>query len=154
MNAGNCVLRNIRRGLPGMKHLMVLAAGIVFIFSASVFAIDGTSHSPAKADPSKAVTVKPPKETKVSITGVVKDISDTAISVERTVRGKTEIMEFTLDKAVEKINIGDKVKVNYLKKDGKNLATRVTPVVVKKIIRKASPIRETRPLPAETPPQK
>jgi hypothetical protein len=134
-----------------MKHLMVLVAGIVFVFSASVFAIDGNSRAPAKSDPSKAVTVKPPKETKVSITGVVKDISDTVISVERTVRGKTEIMEFALDKAVEKINVGDKVKVNYLKKDGKNIATRVTPVVVRKIGRKASPLKETRSSPAETP---
>jgi hypothetical protein len=133
---------------------MVLVAGIVFVFSASVFAIDGTSHAPAKADPSKAVTVKPPKETKVSITGVVKDISDTMILVERTVRGKTETVEFALDKPVEKINIGDKVKVNYLKKDGKNIAIRVTPVVVRKIIRKTSPLKETRPSPAETPPQK
>ena len=78
-----------------MRRLMVLAAGIVFVFSASVFAIDGTSQAPAKADPSKAVSVKPPKETKVSIIGVVRDISDTMISVERTVRGKTETMEFT-----------------------------------------------------------
>jgi hypothetical protein len=148
------ILRNIRRRLPGMKRLMVLVAGIVFIFSASVFAIDGASQAPAKADPSKAVTVKPPKETKVSIIGVVRDISDTMISVERTIRGKTEIMEFALDKAVEKINIGDKVKVNYLKKDGKNVATRVTPVVVRKIIRKTSPLKETRPSSAETPPQK
>jgi len=134
-----------------MKRLMILAAGIVLVFSASVFAIDGTSRAPANPDPSKAVTVKPPKETKVSITGVVKNISDTVISVERTVRGKTEIMEFVLDKAVEKINVGDKVKVNYLKKDGKNIATRVTPVVARKIIRKASPLKETRPSPAETP---
>ena len=52
-----------------MKRLMVMLAGIVFIFSASVFAVDGTSQVPAKADPSKAVTVKPPKETKVSIYG-------------------------------------------------------------------------------------
>ena len=139
-----------------MKRLMVLAAGIVFIFSAAVFAVDGPSQAqaPAKADPSKAVTVKPPKETKVSIIGVVKDISDTMISVERTVRGKTETMEFTLDKPVEKILAGDKVKVNYLKKDGKNIATRVTPFVVRKIIRKTSPLRETRPSPAETPSQK
>jgi hypothetical protein len=128
---------------------MVLVA--VLVFSASVFAIDGPSQAPAKADPSKAVTVKAPKETKVSITGVVKDISDTMISVERTVRGKTEIMEFALDKPVEKINVGDKVKVNYLKRDGKNVATRVTPVVVRKIIKKTSPLKETRPSPAETP---
>jgi hypothetical protein len=130
---------------------MVLAAGIVFVFSASVFAIDGTSQAPAKADPSKAVSVKPPKETKVSIIGVVRDISDTMISVERTVRGKTETMEFTLDKPIEKINAGDKVKVNYLKKDGKNIATRVTPVVARKIIRKTSPLKETRPAPPEAP---
>ncbi len=137
-----------------MKRLMLLAAGILFIFSAAVFAVDEPSPAPAKADPSKAVTMKPPKETKVSITGVVKDISDTMISVERTVRGNTEIMEFALDKAVEKIKVGDKVKVNYLKKDGKNIATRVTPVVVRKIIRKPSPLKETRPSPAETPSQK
>jgi hypothetical protein len=43
------------------------------------------------------------------------------------------------------------VKVNYLKKDGKNIATRVTPVVVRKIGRKASPLKETRSSPAETP---
>jgi hypothetical protein len=130
---------------------MILAAGIVFVFSAAVFAVDGPSQAPAKADPSKAVTVKPPKETKVSIIGVVRDISDTMISVERTVRGKTETMEFTLDKPVEKINAGDKVKVNYLKKDGKNLATRVTPVVVRKIIRKTSPLKETKPSLPEAP---
>jgi hypothetical protein len=137
-----------------MKRLIVLAAGIVFVFSAAVFAVDGPSPAPAKADSSKAGIVKPPKETKVSITGVVKAISDTTISVERTVRGNTEIMEFALDKAVEKIKVGDKVKVNYLKKDGKNTASRVTPVVVRKIIRKPSPLKETRPSPAETPPQK
>jgi hypothetical protein len=134
-----------------MKRLMLLAAVIVFVFSASVFAIDGTTRTPAKTDPSKTVTVKPPKETKVSITGVVKNISSTALSVERTVRGETEIMEFVLDKPVEKINIGDKVKVNYLKKEGKNIATRVTPVVVRKIGRKVSPLKETKPSPAETP---
>ena len=134
-----------------MKRLMVLAAVIVFVFSATVFAIDGTPRAPAKTDPSKTVTVKPPKETKVSITGVVKNISGTALSVERTVRGETEIMEFVLDKPVEKINVGDKVKVNYLKKEGKNIATRVTPVVARKIGKKASPLKETKSSPVETP---
>ncbi len=137
-----------------MKHLIVMLTGIVIIFGASVFAVDGTSQVPVKADPSKAVTVKPPKETRVSITGVVKDISETRISVARTVRGETEIMEFVLDKAVEKVNVGDKVKVNYIKKDGKNIATRVTPIVAKKIIRKTSPTRDIKPSPAEIPSQK
>jgi hypothetical protein len=137
-----------------MKHLILLVAGFVLIFNASVFAANGISATPAKAEPSKAVTVKPPKETKVSITGVVKAVTDTMIMVERTVKGKTEIMEFALDKPVEKIKTGDKVKVSYIKKDGKNMATRVIPAVAKKIMKKAPP-RETKPSPTETPqPQK
>jgi len=129
-----------------MKRLIMLAACLVFVFSAAVFAVDGPSQSPAKA------VSKPPKETKVSVIGVVKEISDATISIERTVRGKTEIMEFALEKPVEKINAGDKVKVNYLKRDGKNVATRVSLFVVKKIIKKTSPLKETRPAAPEAPP--
>jgi ribosomal protein S1 len=137
-----------------MKHLILLVAGFVLIFTVSVFAANGISATPAKTEPSKAVTVKPPKETKVSITGVVKEFTDTMIMVERTVKGKTELMEFALDKPVEKIKAGDKVKVSYIKKDGKNMATRVIPTVAKKITKKAPP-REIKPSPTETPqPQK
>ncbi len=135
-----------------MKRLIVLMACFVFIFSACAFAADGTSIAPAKAEPSKAVTPKPPKETRVSITGVVKEISNTMIMVERTVKGNTETMQFVLDKPVEQINAGDKVRVSYIKKDDKHIAIRVTPVVAKKIIKKASPLKEIKPLPAEAPP--
>ncbi|HUH65265.1 MAG TPA: hypothetical protein VLZ07_02435 [Syntrophales bacterium] len=132
-----------------MKRLIVLAAGLVFMFSAAVFAVDGPSQPSVKAGS------KPPKETRVSIIGIVKEISDTTISVERTVRGETEVMEFALEKPVEKINVGDKVKINYLKRDGKNVATRVSPFVVKKIIKKTSPLKETRPTsPEASPPSK
>ena len=108
-----------------MKQLMLFVAGFVLIFSASIFAADGISTTPAKAEPSKTVTIKPPKETRVSITGVVKEFTDTMIMVERTVKGKTEIMEFALDKPIEKIKAGDKVRVSYIKKDGK--ACSLTP---------------------------
>jgi hypothetical protein len=134
-----------------MKRLIVLVACFVFIFSACAFAADGTSIAPAKAEPAKAVTPKPPKETRVSITGVVKEISDTMIMVERTVKGNTETMQFVLDKPVEQINAGDKVRVSYIKKDDKHIATRVTPVIAKKIIKKASPLKEIKPLPAAPP---
>ena len=135
-----------------MKRLIVLVACFIFIFSACAFAADGTSIAPAKSEPSKAVTPKPPKETRVSITGVVKEISNTMIIVERTVKGNTETMQFVLDKPVEQINAGDKVRVSYIKKDDKHIAIRVTPVVAKKIIKKASPLKEIKPLPAEAPP--
>ena len=135
-----------------MKRLIVLVACFVFIFSACAFAADGPSTAPAKAEPSKAVTPKPPKETRVSITGVVKEISDTMIVVERTVKGNTETMQFVLDKPVEQINVGDKVRVSYIKKDDKHIAIRVTPVVVKKIIKKTSPLKEIKPSSVEAPP--
>jgi hypothetical protein len=133
-----------------MKRLIVLVACFVFIFSACAFAADGTSIAPAKAEPSKAVTPKPPKETRVSISGVVKEISDTMVMVERTVKGNTETMQFVLYKPVEQINAGDKVRVSYIKKDDKLIAIRVSPVVAKKIIKKASPYKEIKP--AEAPP--
>ena len=133
-----------------MKHLIVLVAFFVFILNVCAFASDGTSTAPAKAEPSKAVTPKPPKETRVSISGVVKEISDTMVMVERTVKGNTETMQFVLYKPVEQINAGDKVRVSYIKKDDKLIAIRVSPVVAKKIIKKASPYKEIKP--AEAPP--
>jgi hypothetical protein len=65
-----------------MKRLIVLVACFVFIFNVWAFAADGTSMAPAKTEPSKAVVPKPPKETRVSISGVVKEISDTMMSLQ------------------------------------------------------------------------
>jgi hypothetical protein len=133
-----------------MKHLIVLVAFFVFILNVCAFASDGTSTAPAKAEPSKAVIPKLPKETRVSISGVVKEISNTMVMVERTVKGNTETMQFVLYKPVEQIKAGDKVRVSYIKKDDKLIAIRVSPVVAKKIIKKASPYKEIKP--AEAPP--
>jgi len=136
-----------------MKRLMVLVASFVFVFSACIVAAEGPSATPAKAEPPKSVTVKPPKETRVSITGVVKEISDTMITVERTVKGKTETMGFILDKPVERIKIGEKVRVSYIKKDDKYIAIRVIPFDVK-IIKKATPLKEIKQSPTEVPAKK
>ncbi len=135
-----------------MKHLIVLVGFFVLIFNVWTLAADETSTAPAKVEHSKAVVPKPPKETRVSISGVVKEISDTMVMVERTVKGNTETMQFVLYKPVEQINAGDKVRVSYIKKDDKFIAIRVSRVVAKKIIKKAFPLKEIRPLPAEAPP--
>jgi ribosomal 50S subunit-recycling heat shock protein len=59
--------------------------------------------------------------------------------VERAVKGKVELIEFILDKPTEKIKVGDKVKVSFIKKEGKYMAEHVTLVVNKKRIRKDTP---------------
>ena len=136
-----------------MKRLLVLVASFIFVFSAYMSAAEGPSATSAKSEPPKSVTVKPPKETRVSITGIVKDISDTMLTVERTVKGKTEFMVFILEKPVEKIKVGDKVRVSYIKKGDKHIATRVTPFNVK-IIKKATPSKEMKASPSAEGPAK
>jgi hypothetical protein len=99
-----------------MKRLLVLFVALSFLFSGSVFAAEATKAKPA------ATT----KETTMNATGKVTDISDTMLKIERTVKGKAEIMEFALEKTYPKIAAGDKVKVNYITKDGKNVSTKLT----------------------------
>jgi hypothetical protein len=138
-----------------MKRLMVLVVGLVFLFCASAFAADkpaaatATKAAPVAAEPVKA----PAKVTKMSATGKVTEISDTALKIERTVKGKAEMKEFVLEKPA-KAKVGDKVKVSYIEKEGKNVASKVTKVVVKKKAAKAAakPAEEKPAAPApETP---
>ena len=123
---------------PRMKHLTVVSVvGVtLLILLISIFAVEISSTVPAELELSKALAVVKVQETKVTITGVVKEISDTTLLVERTVKGKVEFTEFVLDKPLEKIKTGDKVKVSYTKKEGKNIVTGVTPVISKKISKK------------------
>ncbi|MEN6319232.1 MAG: hypothetical protein ABFD82_10820 [Syntrophaceae bacterium] len=135
-----------------MKHLIALMTFFVFIFNVCAFAADGTSPAPANAEHSKAVAPKPPKETRISINGVVKEISDAMVIVERTVKGNTETMQFVLYKPLEKINAGDKVRISYINKDDKHIAIRVRRIFAKKIIKKTSPFPEIKPLPPKATP--
>jgi len=105
-----------------MKRLLVLFVAMTFLFSGSVFA----------AEVIKAKKTAAAKETTMSTTGKVTEISNTMLKIERTVKGKAEIMEFTLEKAYPaspNITAGDIVNVSYMTKDGKNVSTKVTKVV-------------------------
>ena len=64
--------------------------------------------------------------------GKVIEISDEAIKVERTVKGQVEIMEFALEKPVKNMIVNDFVKIDYMEKDGKLIASRVAKVTLKK----------------------
>ena len=120
-----------------MKRLAVVSvAGAIVILLIAIFAVEISSTVPAEVVSSKAPAVRTAKRTRVTFIGVVKGLSDTIILVERTVKGKVELIEFVLDKPTEKIEVGDKVKVSYLKKEGENIAIMVSPIVAKKVINK------------------
>ena len=113
--------------------------GTIVILLISIFVVKISSTVPAKVDSSKAPVVKTAKRTRVTFIGVVKALSDTTILVERAVKGKVALIEFILDKPAEKIEVGDKVKVSYIKKEGKYIAEHITLAVNKKIIKKDTP---------------
>ena len=132
-----------------MKHLTVVSAtgAIVILLFLSSLLKYLLKFLRAKVDSSKAPAVRAAKRTKVTFIGVVKGLSDTTILVERTVKGKVELIEFVLDKPTEKIGVGDKVRMSYLKKEGKNIATTVTRLLPYKrfLIKNIPPLWETKP---------
>ena len=122
-----------------MKRLITFTVLLVRVFMVTAIAVDESSLILARAEIAEPAAVKETRGTYVSFTGIVKAISDNTLLVERVVRDKTETIEFALDKPVEKIKIGDKVKVSFIKNEGKYIAAHVTLVVNKKIIKKDTP---------------
>jgi hypothetical protein len=137
-----------------MKRFIVFVVGLAFASGALAFNTDKPPIVPSSTQPAKTAPIKARKETRVSFTGIVKEISDTTVMVERSVKGNVETMEFALDKPVQDIKAGDKVKVSYVKKEGKNIAMKVAPVVAKRIMKKAAPSKEIKPAPVEATPSK
>jgi hypothetical protein len=111
-----------------MKKVLWYIVGTVFLLSTLAFAIDKPA-SPAKADPVKTNIVK---AAKMHATGKVIEISEEFVKIERTVKGDVETMEFTLEKPVKNIIVNDSVKIDYVEKDGKLIASRVAKVTFKK----------------------
>jgi len=131
-------IANITESLFRMKRLIMFTLLLVRVLMVTAIAVDESSLVFAKTEIAEPATVKETRETQVSFTGIVKAVSDNTLLVERAVRDKTETLEFALDKPVEKIKIGDKVKVSFIKKEGKYIAEHVT-LVVNKIIKKDTP---------------
>ena len=101
----------------------------------------------------KAATAKAAysKEIKLKATGKVMAVSETNLKIERNVKGKDgapEIMEFVLEKP-KKVEIGDKVSVTYIKKEGQDVALRVAKVTaIKKSTTKAEKPTDAKQAPA------
>ena len=129
-----------------MKRIMILLAGVLFLFSvtASVFAAEQSpeNNAPAvnapsaPAAPAEAAPAVVKKEavhktkirhmraTHMRTYGKVMAVSETALKIERTVKGTAETMDFSLEKPAN-VKIGEMVRVRYVEKDGKKVVLRV-----------------------------
>lgn len=108
--------------VAGVKRALVYSIGAAVLLTAIAFAADKPASDAVKADSAKANTVK---IAKMNATGKVIEISEKAISIERTVKDKVETMIFVLDKPTENIAVSDAVKISYIEKDGTLVASRV-----------------------------
>jgi hypothetical protein len=108
-----------------MKRIMILLVGAMFLLSANAFAAQ------------KAAT-KAAKGTHMSAMGKITALTDTGLTLERTVKKKTESTEFMLEKplAKDKFKVGEIVKVKYVEKDGKKIAEKVYAHAAKKAKKK------------------
>jgi len=114
---------------------LVLFLGICF-FCASAYLYAAAPDQGAKAPSIPSGTAV--KVTKMRAAGVVMEISDTALKIERKIKDKAETMEFVLERALNKIKVGNKVRVSYITREGKNVATKVMADVPNKAIDKES----------------
>ncbi len=131
-----------------MKRLMLFAAGLTFLLFAWAFAAD----QPVSTGPA-AVTSQTAKITRMRAPGTVLEISDVVLKIERKIKDRVETMEFVLEKPV-KFKVGDRVRVSYVEKDGKMIATRVVNVkpVILQSKKTAKPIKEAKPAGGNTVP--
>jgi hypothetical protein len=119
-----------------VKYFFLLLLGIAFLFSSAASAINPSETSPGKVTTAKPITTKQPiaktipRETRMRATGIVKDFSDAMLRIERSVTA--ELMEFSLEKPLDKIIAGDKVTISYIKKEERNIAKRVSKTLPKK----------------------
>ena len=131
-----------------MKRLMLFAAGLTFLLFAWAFAAD----QPVSTAPA-AATSQTAKITRMRAPGTVLEISDVVLKIERKIKDRVETMEFVLEKPV-KFKVGDRVRVSYVEKDGKMIATRVVNVkpVILQSKKTAKPIKEAKPAGGNTVP--
>ena len=122
-----------------MKRLMLFAAGLTFLLFAWAFAAD----QPVSTAPA-AVTSQTAKITRMRAPGTVLEISDVVLKIERKIKDRVETMEFVLEKPV-KFKVGDRVRVSYVEKDGRMIATRVVKTVIIQVKKAAKPIKEAKP---------
>jgi hypothetical protein len=112
--------------------------------SAFLYAAISDKAEKAMSAPGAAVAVR---VTKMRAAGIVIEVTDVTLKIERKVKDKAETMEFALEKPSVNIKAGDKVRVSYITREDKNVATKVVADVPQTAIKKAKN-PEVKPAPA------
>jgi hypothetical protein len=94
---------------------------------------------PARPAAEKIVPVAA-KVTTMKTAGVLTEITERTIKIERAFKDKKEIMEFGLERPLEGLAVGDKVSVNYLEKAGRYVAFKVAKMGEKKLPPRKTPV--------------
>jgi len=116
-----------------MKRFLTAAAVLILLSYLPAFA--------AEKQPAGAPV--PPRIPEMSVAGRVTEISASVLKIERTLKGKTETMEFILSTPLVNIAVGDRIKVSYLIKEGRNVLLRTAPAqktAVKKTKKEQKPV--------------
>ena len=100
-----------------MKRFLIVAAGLMLLWFTLAIAAEKTPPT----------APRPPRVPEMNTAGKITEISDKVLKIERTLKGKTEIMSFVMEKPLTNIAVGDQIKVSYLEKDGRNVLIRVAP---------------------------
>jgi hypothetical protein len=115
-----------------MKRFLTLAVVLIFLGLTLAFAAEKSTSAPPL----------PLRIPEMNTAGKVLEISDTILKIERTLKGKAEIMEFILEKPFPNIAAGDQIKVSYQEKGGRNVLIQVAPAqktAVRKAVKKDLP---------------
>ncbi|MDD3248877.1 MAG: hypothetical protein PHF23_00690 [Smithellaceae bacterium] len=111
-----------------MKKVLICTTAIVCLLAVFAFSADKTGVSPTKGVFPKTATM--------NARGRVVEISEKAVRIERSIKGKTEIMEFALESPAADIVVNDSIKIDYTVKDGKLTASRIAGLKEKRTYRK------------------
>jgi len=120
---------------------MIFAAGLIILLGAWAFAAEQAARSaPAKAASAGTATAK---ITKMRAPGIILEITDSTLIIERKVKDNVEKMSFTLEKPM-KFKVGDKVRVSYIEADGRMIVTRIVKIADLNDKKPAKPGRDTK----------
>ena len=112
-----------------MKKTLLCVAGVICIMAALALAADTSVKDTNQKATLKQTTVK---TAKMNARGKVIEVSEKAITIERSIKGNAEKMEFALESPVADIAVNDSVKIDYTVKDGKLTASRVAKLIAPK----------------------
>jgi hypothetical protein len=85
----------------------------------------GADKPAAPAGRSPVLKTNSVKAAKMNARGKVVEISETAVKIERIIKGNAEIVEFALEYPARAVAVNDFVKIDYTVQEGKLTAVRV-----------------------------